>query len=141
MKKKIIIICTAIAALFLLAAIKYVAPLIPTDELRVTYECEGKTNDDTRVFVPLFASGVYYINLPQSVSAIYRWFLIKERYKSVSVPNAPREQESKLRYVHRDQILGVDLLDPKIQDKWTVGFRDTTINFSNGKLTVKAEKR
>jgi hypothetical protein len=139
--KKIIMICTAIAAIFLLAAIKYVAPLIPTNELRVTYECEGKMNDDTRVFAPLFASGVYYINLPQSASLTYRWFLIKEPYKSVSVPNVPRGQESKMRYVHRDQILGVELLDPKIQDKWTVAFRDKSINFSNGKLTVTVEKR
>ena len=141
MKKKAIIICTAVLAIFAIAVISYAPPLIQTSALNVTYECEGRTNNDACVFTPLLVSGVYYIHLPQSAEQLYRWFLIKDRQEFVAVPTAIWERGHSLRYVHRDQIMGVGLLDPKIEDKWFVEFKDKTITFSNGRMTIKVEKR
>ena len=140
MKKRILIIGASIAASIGIAYLYFAPPLIPTASLRATCTIDGKPVDGVRVFKPLFVSDVHYIRLPQPVHRYYQWFLIRWTQNSVSLPVAIWKADSAFKHVHRDQIKGVNLQNPKAEDGWNVVFDKTTVRFANSKIEIKAEQ-
>ena len=140
MKKRILIIVTCLVALVGILYLSFRQPLIPAKTLQTKCIVGDKPIDGIDCFKPLLVSNVHYIHLPSRVKPIYQWFLIRWSTKSVSVPVAPPKGDSRFRHVHSDQIKGINLLNPKIEDSWRVVFDKNTVRFTNGNIDITVEK-
>ena len=116
--------------LFFVAALTFVAisycglvgiPLIPSSAYTVAVVYDGHSIS-TRLYRPLVASGLYYIRLPESVPAHYRWIGVAFDRQSAFIPVAIYHSSLGWSYVHADQTHGVRLTDGKVDDSWTVCF-------------------
>ena len=140
MKKRVLIIAACLAALIGIAYLHFSPPLFPALTARATCTVGGNPVNSVRVFAPLFVTSVHYIRLPQPVDKRYQWFLVRWSKQSVSTPIAIWKADSVFRHVHRDQIKGINLQHPKIEDTWRVVFDKTTVQFSNGKIDIEVKR-
>ena len=134
--RKTIVVLLLSAVLCTGAALFLIQPLLPSNRFKVNALLNGNPIE-AKLLSPPFMPGLYYIHLPDAEPRRYRWFGIAFTRQSVFSPVALYPGWGSLTYIHTDQAKGVNLTDGKIEDHWTVAFKKTGVEFSNGSLGIK----
>jgi hypothetical protein len=113
-------------------------PLLPSSAMTVTYSVKGTTFHDGEVLKPLGMGEATYLHLQHSSKPLYRWLMIRKPAQRVLVPISVRKTWGDLRYVHGDQIIGIDILGGKVDDGWQAQWSGHSVRFYNAEMTVEA---
>ena len=117
------------------ACLSLAQPLLPSSAY-IVHATQHNTPIHAELLSPPFVRGAYYVHLPGVEPARYRWFGVAFRRRSVFSPIALYTGWWGIRYVHTDQVKGVRLTSPKIEDEWSVVFTSDGVRFSNASLAV-----
>ncbi|MBT62209.1 MAG: hypothetical protein CML13_03260 [Puniceicoccaceae bacterium] len=146
--KKLLAILT-ITALLCVTGLFLFAPIIPSS-WDVAYQQDGKEKKEGITRSLLFVSDYIIVELPKSLSDPNQegrnriWssvFLISLDRQRVLIPVAYGREFLGFKYLHKDQLKGVDITGGKVNDGWTVLFEEDQITFTNPKITVILNKR
>ncbi|MFQ3224429.1 MAG: hypothetical protein ACI8Z5_000678 [Lentimonas sp.] len=145
--KKLIIILPILALLCASGLLFLVAPMIPSS-WEVTYQLDGKEKQAGVARTPLFANDLIFIELTGSVRDLQTKdrisctsFMLRLEQQKIVVPVSPVREFLGIRYVHRDQLIGVDLTSPEVDDRWTVLFQEDQIIFGNPSIRIAVKKQ
>jgi hypothetical protein len=135
----ILVVSIVLLALLAVAWLSYAPPLLGSNDYVTTATLNGR-HIEASLLQPLFMSGIYYIHIPEADPRHYRWFGVAFPRKAAFSPVALYTGWRGIKYIHRDQAKGVNLLFGKIEDHWTVDFSGDGVRFTNGSLAVTLAK-
>jgi hypothetical protein len=116
-------------------------PIVPTGRYVALVTGTNGTTYPARVYCPVMMPNRLIVNAPGVPDTRYNWFGIDLGFKVVGAGNRPHRRFPGLLYVsHGMGSMGVGILDPKIEDVWTVTFNPATIAFSNAWLNIRLAK-
>ncbi len=132
----------ALAVIGVAAAIWYMPPLTLADFPYVSYQFQGETFTDARLFRPLAMPTRYYIRLPKKLADRYEWFAVDRRREVAALTDAPRHRFLGRDAIKRSDPLGLDLEFRKLDhSEWRVYFLADAIVFSNTVLSVRMDTK
>jgi hypothetical protein len=135
-------VALALAVIGVAAIIWFKPPLTLAHFPYVSYQFQGQTLTDAKLFRPLAMPTRYYVQLPKKLADRYEWFAVDRRREVVALTVAPHERIFGRDAIKRSDPLGLDLEFRKLDhSEWQVTFLPDAIVFSNAVLAVRMETR
>jgi hypothetical protein len=129
-------ILAGIVLLMSVAALNFCSPVFISSDFAVTASRDGRPIQ-AQLFHPPLMRGLYYLRLQDESSPFYRCFGIAFSRKSVFVPAPIYQTFFGMNYIYTDQAHGVRLTSGKLEDPWTMDFRDDgSVAFANASLSL-----
>ena len=117
-------------------ALNFWSPILRSSDYTVTASRGGQPIQ-AQLFHPPLMRGLYYLRLPDEASPFYHCFGIAFSRKSVFVPASINTTFFGLNYIYTNQTHGLRLTDGKLQNNWTMDFRDDgSLAFENATLSI-----
>ena len=142
--KRILICCLCVSVVLLtLFALSIQRPLIRSSDYVAIARNTNGTSYVTVVYQPLLMPHRIHVNLPESPDTNYQWFGIDLDLRVVGACNTTHRRFPGILFIDPKPTgsLGIGLLDPKIEDRWTVSLLPNKTSFSNSWLMVELQRQ